>query len=120
MTGEVVAFTVEPVAVGAAVEGPGVVPGRELVVKGMGGDGEALVLAPGLEVALVVLMRVLVCPGRVSWDLVVGSLPLEVLLEAVEGPTRVVALVVGITGVRVPPEDGEGPAVVPGVDGQWR
>ena len=111
--GEVRVITGGTDGLGAADEGPWVVPGKGLVVRGMGGGGDSLVLAPELVVAWVVLAEVLVPPG---WP--VGP---ETVVVRREGPIRVVAAVEGDAGVWVLPE-GKGGAVVlvAGVGGQWR
>ena len=78
----------------------------ELVASGVGGDREALVLAPELEVACAVLGSVLGRPSEVPGCQVGGSLLRGWPVEAVEvwnmgmEEKTVVALGVGVTGVR--------------------
>lgn len=89
------------------MEGPGGVPGKELVVSGTGGERETRVLASVLRMGRAVLDPRLGLRGAVSEVQVVGSLTREVPVEVVECPAGgwelvwVVALVLGVTGVRV-------------------
>lgn len=97
------------------MEGPGVVPGKELVVSGTGADRETLVLAS-------VLGPVLGHRGAVSEVRVVGSVTREVPVEVVKCPAevwelvRVGALVLGVAGVGLVPAEREETAVVTGFE----
>lgn len=97
------------------MEGPGVVPGKELVASGTGADRETPVLAS-------VLGPVLGHRGAVSEVRVVGSLTGEVPVEVVKGPAggwelvRVGALVLGNAAVRLLPAGWEETAAVTGFE----